>query len=278
MITGHTRVFGLVGHPIRHSRSPEIHNAWFKAHQLDAVYVAFDVPTVDGASLATAVRGLGVEGLNLTIPHKAAIVPHLDAIDTMGELVGGVNTVVLREGRLLGYNTDAPGFRSAFEGAFGPCRGASVLVLGAGGAGRAVGAGMAAGGAARVTWLNRTVAAAEAVAGRCRAVWPDTQFAGAALDAETFAATVGSADVVVQCTSGPGAETVRRFDVRGVRRDTIWCDINYWMPDPPHLEACRGRGLRTQDGLPMLVHQAAGAFSHFVGISPDPDAILSLLR
>jgi shikimate dehydrogenase len=123
---------------------------------------------------------------------------------------------------------------------------------------------MAAAGASSVTLRNRTVERAESAAGALRRAFPQTRFETAPLSAPG-----ASADLVVNCTSGAAAAHVRSLDASGLRRDAIWCDINYWMEDPPQVAVLAARGVRVQTGMPMLLHQAALAFEHFTGIRPE---------
>jgi shikimate dehydrogenase len=263
-------VYAVIGHPVRHSRSPTLHNAWFAALGIDGVYVALEVDPAAAGELGRAIRTLGLAGANLTVPFKTAILDDLDAVGPVASVLGAVNTVVRRGDRLEGYNTDADGYVDGLVGEFGDVvAGARVLVLGAGGAGRAVGLGLARRGAASVCWLNRTVSRAEAVAARCAV--DGVALSAAALSAEAFAALAPHTDLVVTCTSGPAAERIAGFDLSLLPPHAIWSDINYWMDDPPGYTGWKARGGRVQGGMPMLVHQAARAFQHFTGTLPDTD-------
>jgi len=264
-ITAHTRVFGLLGHPVRHSRSPEIHNQWFAQYGVDAVYVAFEVPPSSGPDLAGAIRALGLAGVNLTVPYKADVLASLDSVDAVGVASGAVNVVVQEDGRLHGYNTDGAGLVAALRAEFGPCvAGRRTEVIGAGGAGRAVAAGLAAAGASTICLRNRTIGKAEAAVRTLRRAFPQTVF-----DAGPLVAPGSETQLVVNCTSGPGAAVVAALDTSALGEDAIWCDINYWMDAPPQVEILSARGVRVQTGLPMLLHQAALAFEHFTGVRPE---------
>jgi shikimate dehydrogenase len=265
MITGHTRVYAVIGRPVAHSGSPALHNLWFVRHGIDAVYVALDVPPErGGGTLAAALRTLGLAGANLTIPHKTAIVPHLDDLDDAARAIGAANTVVRDGDRLRGFNTDAAGFTTSFEAESGrSLSGARALVLGAGGAGRAVAFGVARAGAARVWLANRTLDVAE----RAAAPLGDAVRAVPLADASRLLPDV---DVVVNALSGPGADAARHLDVDRLPPDATWADLNYWMPDPPARDACRKTGRLFLDGGGMLRAQAALAFEHFTGVWPEP--------
>jgi shikimate dehydrogenase len=216
--------------------------------------------------------------VNLTVPHKAAIVPDLDESDEGVAQSGAANVVVHRQGRLHGYNTDSEGFCRAFEERFGAgLWGGHALILGAGGAARAVAAGMAQRGAASVVFLNRTVSRAQAAAARLAAFHPQVRFGFDHLAPEAFARRAPDVRLVVNATSGGARERVDLLDVTRLPITAIWCDLNYWMDDPPAFAVCRDRGVRTQGGLDMLVHQAALAFELFTGRRVAPVRIRSNL-
>lgn len=268
-VSGQTAVYAVLGRPVGHSASPALHNAWFVEHGVDAVYVALDVPPERAGDVIGALRVLGLAGANLTVPLKEAALPHLDAVEGLAGTLGAVNTVVRDGERWVGFNTDAEGFVDGLreELDLDP-HGARAVVLGAGGAGVAVGAGLLAAGAASVTWLNRTPARAEAAAARCAGVGVGARDHGP-LTPDAFAAAVSGADVVVQATSGAGRARVAGFDPSAVPASAVWSELNYWDADPPLATALRARGVRFQDGRAMLAHQAARAFRHFTGILPD---------
>jgi shikimate dehydrogenase len=279
-VSGHTLVFGLVGHPVRHSLSPTMHTHLFEQEGIDAIYMAFDVHPERANRVADAIRTLDIRGVNLTVPFKAAILPDLDHVTRAAKEAQAVNVVIQHDGFLTGYNTDGEGFARAFEADFGSgaIAGHHAVVLGAGGAGRAVAAGLADRGAAGVTLLNRTQTRAESAVASLAAYFPNTDFVVGPLSSEAFAQRAAACSVVVNCTSGPGAEAVGGFEPRVLSDDTIWCDINYWMPDPPLLATCKSIGLRTQNGLPMLIEQGALSFELFTGVPVDARSIYEHLQ
>jgi shikimate dehydrogenase len=274
-----TRLFALVGHPVRHSLSPAMHNELFRRHGVDAVYVALDVPPARAEGVAEAVRTLALAGCNLTVPFKERVVAGLDVLEPEARLAGAVN-VVLRtpEGALVGHNTDGEGYVRALEQemAVRPA-GRDVAVLGAGGTGRAVAAALARHGAGSITLYNRTVPRAEAAAAALAHAFPGTRFGVASLDAASWSARAGGHDLVVNCTAGGGAVAVEGLDVCPLPPLTVWTDANYWMADPPRFAACARRGLRIQRGIGMLMHQGALSYELFTGIPVDADAIRGVL-
>ena len=263
MIRGTTRTFALLGHPVAHSLSPAMHNAWFAHHGLDAVYVALPVAP-SAARLAEAIHTLGLSGANITVPHKTRLGAALDLLGPVAAATGAVNTIVRRGDQLHGYNTDAEGFVRGWREAGGEPVGARAIVLGAGGAGRAVAAGLASHGADSVTLLNRSARPVDALA----AAWPDTQFAVEPLDAWRHRSA--EASLVVNALPSAGRPLVAALDLSSLATDVWWSDLNYWDDAPPGLAEASARGLRTATGHKMLLHQGALAFALFTGIEPDP--------
>ncbi len=266
-ISGRTRVFGLVGHPVRHSLSPEMHTALFRQLGLDAVYLAFDVDPRRSDQVADSIRTLDLVGVNLTVPFKERVLPFLDHCTIAAQEAGAVNCVINVDGHLTGYNTDGAGLLGALdeEHQFQPAN-RRCAVLGAGGAGRAVAASLVAGGA-QVTLFNRTLAraaaACERIAARPRSLAPES------FD-EPF-------ELIVNCLGGGAEDLVESLPLGSLPAHAIWCDVNYWMPDPPRVRACRAAGLRVSEGLGMLLHQGALSFELFTGHPVSPSDLRAAL-
>jgi shikimate dehydrogenase len=261
-----TRVLGLVGHRARYSLSPKMHNAMLRAKGVDAVYVLFDAHPEAAEAVAESLRTLDIAGVNLTVPFKERIVPFLDGMTVAAQEAGAVNLVIQVEGELTGFNTDGAGLLAALEEEHDwSSEGRSAVVLGAGGAARAVAASLAAAGAVRVTFLNRGLERGRRVCGQLQEIHPATEFGVLRLEAESMRQASPVADLVVNCLASGGEDVVRLFDVSALPPHAIWADINYWMADPPQLAVCRNRGLRVSDGFGMLVHQGAISFELFTG-------------
>jgi shikimate dehydrogenase len=243
-IGARTQLCGVVLHPAGHTRSPAMHNAAFAALGLDAVYVAFDVrPEALGAALAGA-RALGIRQLAVSLPHKEAVIPHLDAVEDTARRIGAVNTVTLQDGRLVGANTDWLGAVRALERETA-LEGRDVVVLGAGGTARAVVWGARARGA-RVTVLNRTRARAEKLATELDAA------AGALEDLPRLAC-----DVLVNTTSVGLRSDQSPVPAAAIPAQAVVLDAVYDPPRTRLLREAEARGARTVGGKWMLVHQAA---------------------
>jgi shikimate dehydrogenase len=240
-----TALCGIVLHPAGHTRSPAMHNAAFRALGIDAVYVAFDVAP---AALADALRGaraLGVRQLAVSIPHKQAVIPLLDAVDETARRIGAVNTVTLRDGRLVGANTDWIGAVRSLEGARS-LAGARAVVLGAGGAARAVVYGLCARGAA-VTVLARTPRRARDLAEALGA-----QGAGSLSE---LARTPH--DVLVNTTPVGLGSDESPVEAEAISPDAVVMDAVYEPAETRLLRDARARGARGISGKWMLVYQAA---------------------
>jgi shikimate dehydrogenase len=251
-IDGHTKIFGILGRPVAHSLSPAMHNAAFGHLKINAVYVAF--PVTDLAPSVAGLKGLGIGGVSVTIPFKEEIIPLLDEIDPQAAKIGAVNTVVNRHGRLTGYNTDWVGAMTALTAKIS-LKGRHVLILGAGGASRAIAyAIIQAGG--RVTLTDVDMGRAEAL-GRdlgAEAISPEAL--------ETCPATILVNATPVGMT--PDLEGIPiNPDLLG--RFDVVMDIVYQPLTTRLLKEAEARGVATIDGLQMLIHQGAAQFLLFTG-------------
>ena len=258
MIAGTTRVGAVIGWPVEHSRSPALHNAAFAALGIDAVFVALPVAP---AALPAALRGmaaLGFLGASVTVPHKQACAELCERLDPAADAIGAVNCVAFAGDALVGHNTDAAGFVDALAGDLGrDPRGARAILLGAGGAARAVAHGLATAGAAEVLVVARRAA------GWC-ASRPWSQLADLA----------GGCDLLVDCTSADlgGASYPAPVPVDRLPDDAAVASLMYGRPSPL-IDAARARGLAAMDGAGMLVHQGAHAFTIWTG-RPAPIAAM----
>jgi shikimate dehydrogenase len=259
-LSGTTRVAALIGSPARHSLSPAIVNAGFAELGLDWAYVVFEVEPGRGADALAAVRTLGISGLSVTMPHKAAACAAVDELTPVAEALGAVNCVWWSGDRLVGDSTDGPGFVDALRYDEGiEVAGRSCAVVGAGGAGRAVVRALAQAGAREVVVVNRSpepAARAVALAGALGRLGTHDDLA--------------DADIVVNATplgmagTGAGAAALP-FDVDRLGRHAVVADLIYHPLDTPLLTEAHRRGLTTVTGLGMLVHQAAHSLRRWTG-------------
>ncbi|MBX3730314.1 MAG: shikimate dehydrogenase [Candidatus Sumerlaeia bacterium] len=272
-ITGKTGVLGVIGWPVAHSRSPQMQAAAIAAAGLDLAYVALPVEPARVGDAVRGLRALGFRGCNVTIPHKVAVIEYLDELTPAARGIGAVNTIEVRsDGRLVGHNTDADGGLAAVAFETGAdAGGADVLVLGAGGAARAVAWGAAARGARRVTFVNRTRGKADALVADLATAHPRTDFRVLESPVAADLATVG---IVFQMTSlGMKPDDPLPLDPALLPAGAAGLEAVYSPLETPWLRACRARGLRIADGLTMLVGQGALAFEIWTGQTADREAM-----
>jgi len=263
-LSGHTRVVGVIGDPVAHSLSPTLHNAAFEALGLDWVYVAFPVSRGRGAEAVAAVAALGLAGLNVTMPHKEDVAGACDELTADAAALRSVNTVVARPGgRTLGDSTDGPGFLDAVAAEGIAVAGEPVLVLGAGGAARAV-----------VLALGRAGASVTVAARR-----PDAAESAAALAPSARAVPIGAVDpaaftVIVNATPlGMSGGDPLPVDPGALHAGQSVVDLVYHPADTPLLTAARARGAAAVNGLGMLLHQAARSFTLWTAEPAPIDAM-----
>jgi shikimate dehydrogenase len=257
---------GLIGWPVSHSRSPRIHEAAFAALELPGRYVLLPVEPERVGEAVRGLRALGFRGANVTVPHKQAVIPHLDHVTDTARTLDAVNTIwVDANGRLCGDNTDMAGFLTDLRDEEVNLAGRRALVLGAGGSARAVVHGLAQAGCARVTVLNRTRERAESLLARVQA-------AGCELLAASFPDDVAehaqAAELVVNCTSlgmTPHDDALAWDPTVSFRPDQVVYDLVYTPRRTALLAKAAADGARALGGLGMLVRQGALAFERWTG-------------
>lgn len=272
MITGYTRIVGVMGAPVEHSRSPQMHNAALAKAGLDYVYVPFHVHPGDIASALEGFKALNVVGINVTLPHKEAVLPYLTSISREAALIGAVNTLSFRDGEIHGDNTDAEGFLRALqetEGGDGEHRlFREVVVLGAGGAARAVVVALALAGAKRILIANRTTTKAVALAEEMQQKTNVTMHGVGLTDMRVDEAVRNSTLLVNTATASMDAAAPLLIDNTVLSPHTFVYDIVYTPPVTPLMHAAAERGCKTLGGIGMLIHQGAIAFEKWTGIKP----------
>jgi len=272
VITGTTKVCALIGWPVEHSLSPPIHNAAFAAAGLDYVYIPLAVPPDALGAAVAGLRAAGLAGINVTVPHKVNIIPFLDGLDRSAEIVGAVNTVVFAAGRAIGHNTDQEGFVSSLAAAGVTIAGRRAVLLGAGGAARAVAWGFIEQGAAGVIVVARDAAKAAAFA----ASFPPGRVAGCGWRGEAFAAALGCCDILVNCTPlgmSPHTDEEVPLDWAALCSGAAVCDLIYTPTATRFLAHARERGHLTVGGEGMLIGQGAAAFTLWTGRDAPREAM-----
>lgn len=259
-----TKKLCVIGDPVLHSRSPAIQNAMIAALGLDYIYLCQPVPRGEAAQWLSCARYAGYAGFNATMPHKEELVALMNELDPVARRCGAVNTVCIRQGRAYGYNTDGAGFLRALGDELGvDPAGKRVVLLGSGGAAKAVSAALAGAGAAVVV-CNRTVSKAQALCEMDRA-----HLTPAGFETETLCKLCREADLLVNCTSLGMAGTTGDFAdlsfVDALPPGAGVCDAIYAPPETALLRRARAGGHPAMNGLGMLVWQAILALKHFTG-------------
>ncbi|MEQ1753551.1 MAG: shikimate dehydrogenase [Micropepsaceae bacterium] len=256
MLTGKARLAGVIGWPISHSLSPALHGFWIRELGLDAAYVPLAVRPEDFRNVVSILPLMGFRGVNVTLPHKEAAFQLSETRDDAAAATGAVNTLVFEGGRVHGRNTDVTGYLASLdEAGVGVLEGKSAVVLGAGGAARAVIFGLVSRGLGRVCIVNRSLEKAAALA----------SFFGDRVSAQPWgelAQALGSADLLVNTSSlGMAGQPGLDVDVGWLKSGAVVSDIVYRPLETQLLADARSRGLKTVDGLGMLLHQARAGFN-----------------
>lgn len=266
IITGKARIAGVFGWPAGHSRSPQLHNHWLERHGIDGAYVPLPVPPEHFCAAVRGVMAAGFVGANVTIPHKEAAFALCDERDASALRAGAVNTLVFSDGRILGSNTDGFGFLESLRAAapaWRPENGPAVL-LGAGGAARAIVAALLDAGVPEVVVVNRTPERAEELA---RAIGGNIRAAAVP--------PLATAALLVNTTSlGMAGQPPLEIDLSPLPAHAVVADAVYVPLETPLLRAARARGLAAMPGLGMLLHQARPGFSLWFGVDPVVDQAL----
>ncbi|RKD73058.1 shikimate dehydrogenase [Sinobaca qinghaiensis] len=266
-MTDGIKLLGLFGHPVHHSLSPAMHNKEFMALNLPYYYQAFDVAPANLKEAVAGIRALGIRGVNVTIPHKVDVMQYLDDVDEHAELIGAVNTIVNENGYLTGFNTDSKGFMDSLkEETAADIEKSRILVIGAGGAARAVLTGLWSSGASDVCLTNRSMEKAQHLAGKFEGrlslkVWSK----------EEAAAKNNEYDIIINTTSlGMSPNTKEKpWPTDRIKPECICCDLIYNPLKTEWLHEMEEKGNLTLNGLGMFVRQGAASFEKWTGSYPD---------
>ncbi|HEU5322419.1 MAG TPA: shikimate dehydrogenase [Methylomirabilota bacterium] len=278
-----TKLLGVIGYPAKQSLSAVFQQAAFDALGLDLRYEVWPTPPERLAEVVQGLRAPDRLGANVTIPHKETVVPMMDETDELVRRLGAVNTIVNREGRLYGHNTDAGGFLRALreDGGFDPA-GARVLVAGAGGAARAVVIALADAGAPSITIINRTFPRAGRLVEELQPHAGDTELHALPDVHASWMASVVSCRLLINCTSVGMAGTPEEKDsplpIDLIPAGALVFDLIYRPPKTRLMAAAEKRGSRVLGGLPMLVYQGAESFRLWTGAEPPLDVMFKAAR
>jgi len=259
-------IAGLLGWPVAHSRSPVIHNHWLQRYGIPGRYVLFPVPPEKLPAALSGMAALSLRGCNVTTPHKQAVMSFIQHVDPLARRIGAINTIVVeKDGSLTGFNNDGNGFVQSLRDAkpgWRPDAG-PIVVVGAGGAARAVVASLADQGAREIRLVNRTPERAGALAGE---YGPPVQAYPWAQRAEILA---GAALLANATNQGMAGKPALELDLALLPTEAIVGDLIYTPPETPLLAAARARGNLTVNGLGLLLNQARPAFNAWFGTMPE---------
>jgi shikimate dehydrogenase len=264
-VSGRTRVCAVIGDPVEHSLSPVIQNAAFYALNLDVIYTAFRVKPSDVANALSGIRALGVLGLNVTMPHKEAVIAHLDWIDDTAKFLNTVNTIHHKNGKMLGYSTDGIGaFRALKENGSDP-QGKRVLIFGAGGAARSIAHALIQE-ADELVILNRTVSEAEKLSELLKRKFGKKISVGS-LSSEVVKEKISDSDILLNTTSAGMNPNINQSLVMSdiLKSDLTVMDIVYNPYKTQLAKDAQAAGIKVISGVEMLIYQGAAAFEIWTG-------------
>ncbi|ADY74166.1 Shikimate dehydrogenase [Desulfurobacterium thermolithotrophum DSM 11699] len=257
-LTGKTFVYGIIGYPVKHSLSPLMQTAAFKALGIDAVYVPFEVEPENLGEAVRGLRALNVKGFNVTVPFKENVIEYLDFVDEDAEFLGAVNTVKIEDGKLTGYNTDADGFLKSLIEEGVELKGKKITMFGAGGAARAVGYAVLKGGAKFLNIVNRNFSKGKIVGELLGKRGNVLVFP---LREDSVATLLKDTDIIINTTSvGMKPDDPLLFDYSLIPEGITVVDIIYNPAETLLLKAAKEKGCKIVNGLGMLIYQGAIAF------------------
>ena len=269
------QLLGVIGDPIQHSMSPSMHNDAFEHLGINAQYYAFQVKPEDLEDAVKGMKAIGIKGFNVTVPHKTSIMPFLDAIDPLAEAIGAVNTVNCENGQYVGYNTDGLGYVTGLkEKLTAPLSAQKVLIIGAGGAARAIYFTLVKEGVSAIDVANRTLSRAEQLIKQC----PYSADSKAIL-MEEAEKNLYQYTLIINTTSiglSPNIDQMP-LSLKHLRGDALVSDIIYNPLETKFLQEAKNKGASIQNGVPMFIHQGALAFQIWMGLQPDTERMSSIV-
>ena len=279
-IDGHTRLLGLIGTPVGHSKSPAMYNYCFEKFGLNCAYLAFDVDMDHVADAVAALRTFNVMGCNVTMPLKNAVIPYLDVVSEASKAIGSVNTIVNKDGKLYGYVTDGMGYTGELRRGGVEIAGKKITLLGAGGAASAIAIEAALEGAAEIRVFNkhdsfweRALSNLDTIgkaAPACKITLNDLD------DADALRASIDSSDILTNATRvgmAPMDDASLITDTSMFRPGLIVTDVVYNPEETKLLREAKAAGCTTFDGLGMLVGQGAASFKLYTGLEMPIDEV-----
>ena len=277
-INSETRLYVLIGDPVEHSFSPLMHNAAFQFRGINSVYLTLQVKSDGLGDAIKGIKSMGILGLNVTIPHKVSIMKYLDYIDSNAKNIGAVNTVINKDGRLIGYNTDGAGALAALQMGNGDPTGKKVVILGAGGAARAISFSIAPF-ASRLVVLNRTGSKATSLVEAIKKTL-DIEIVGKKLTSNTLSRELVDTELLINTTSIGMFPKIDEtlVDRHLIKPNMVVFDIIYNPPETRLLREAIVSGAKVLNGINMLVNQGALSFKIWIGLKPPIDVMLEAIN
>jgi shikimate dehydrogenase len=265
VIAGKTRVCGVIGDPIEHTLSPTIHNAAFNHLKLDFVFLAFRVKAADLENAVRGMRGLGIHGLNVTMPHKSTVIAYLDEVDPTVQFLGSANTILNKNGKLSGFNTDGVGALKALRENGAELSEKKVLLLGAGGAAKAIAFALAEE-VGELVVLNRAAEKARELAEALGRMF-NKKVVGGSLSPDAIAKNLRDSDILINATSVGMKPNLSQSLVapQWLRSDLTVMDIVYNPVETKLAEDAKAAGAKVISGVEMLIYQGAASFEIWTG-------------
>ncbi|MBC3805278.1 shikimate dehydrogenase [Acetobacterium fimetarium] len=280
-ITVNTKMYAVIGDPIAQSLSPKLHNGLFEANGIDAIYFPVEVKSENLEKLVQGFRLMNFGGFNITKPHKLDIMKYLDELDPLAQKIGAVNTVVYRDKKMIGYNTDGFGFIKSIEKKLGKKvkEELTILILGCGGAVKSVAMALADWGIKKVIIANRTLSKADELIEQINENWPGKAQA-ISMEESELKKVLPNADLIVNGTSLGMNDAPERTPIAKelLKKDVFVYDMIYSPPMTQLLKDAKAVGAQTENGLEMLLYQGLLAFELWTGIFPDPEIGKKLLE
>jgi shikimate dehydrogenase len=260
------KLFAVIGEPIAHSMSPHMHNDLFQHYSIDAHYHPLLVKRGDLKAAVLGLKAIGISGFNVTIPHKIEILKYLDEVDSLAEQIGAVNTVVNEKGKLIGYNTDGLGFLAGLKAITNDFLNHKILIIGAGGAARAIYYTLANSGVQSMDICNRTIEKAYRLIQEC-----PYQTQSQALTIEHAESLLQNYSIIIQTTNIGMApyDNQLPLSLNHLASGSVVSDIIYNPLETAFLKEAKVKQAIIQNGIDMFVHQGALAFQYWTGLSPD---------
>lgn len=268
-VKGATKIVGVFGDPIAHTLSPKMHNFAFAQLNLDFIYLPFLVHRENLKSAVESIRNLNLAGVNVTIPHKEAILPYLDELTPLAQAIGAVNTVWNRRGKLIGHNTDSPGFLTSLkeDGKFDP-RNKRAVILGSGGTARAISAALLESGIKKLVIVNRTFERGQTLVSQLKKFSQQPEIYAAKLSAEILREELRNSDLFLNATPTGMDTTALAFQAEKFLSPHLFVFDALYAKATPLLLAAQRAGAAYLGGLGMLIRQGALSFSLWTGVEP----------